>query len=151
MLPRLKPMTKAARAFNSLMMVLATITKPVTATPAEPTAGTTEMDVSPPTCKLSKGRLTDEVNKLPGCVGVKFSIENGWDFSRPADRKKFIKLITQEEPDDIHISAECKLWNPLQKLIASRSEEAKKFLKETRAENHDAHLVFCPVDSTASW
>ena len=89
-----------------------------------------------------RGRLSEEVNKLEGCSARKFGIEQGWDFSRPKDRKSFIKLLIDEEPDDVHLSPECRLWSPLQELAASRSEEARQFLIDSRTVNHDTHLVF---------
>ena len=89
-----------------------------------------------------RGQLSEEVNKLEGCSARKFGIEQGWDFSRPKDRKSFIKLLIDEEPGDVHISPECRLWSPLQELTASRSEEARQFLIDSRTVNHDTHLVF---------
>ena len=84
----------------------------------------------------------EEINKLEGCSARKFGVEQGWDFSRPKDRKSFIKLLIDEEPGDVHLSPECRLWSPLQELTASRSEEARQFLMDSRTVNHDTHLVF---------
>ena len=69
--------------------------------------------------KEHENLTTEEVNKLEGCSARKFGIEQGWDFSRPKDRKSFIKLLVDEEPDDVHLSPECRLWSPLQELTVS--------------------------------
>jgi len=50
-----------------------------------------------------------------------------------------------EEPDDVHLSPECRLWSSLQELTASRSEEARQFLINARTVNHDTHLVFVAI------
>ena len=92
-----------------------------------------------------KGRLSNYVNTLPGCCAEKFGYEQGWDFSRPADRRAFLRRLREEEPDDIMISPECKLWSPLQELTANRSPEALQFLVDARQENHDTHLTFVSV------
>ena len=34
-----------------------------------------------------KGRLSDDVNSIPGCRAEKFGYGQGWDFSRPAGRR----------------------------------------------------------------
>ena len=89
--------------------------------------------------------MPEEINKLEGCSARKFGVEQGWDFSRPKDRKSFIKLLMDEEPDDVHLSPECRLWSSAQELTASRSEEARQFLINARTVNHDTHLVFVAI------
>eukprot|EP00438_Fugacium_kawagutii_P036012 Skav228978 [mRNA] locus=scaffold671:258922:260674:- [translate_table: standard] len=61
-----------------------------------------------------RGRLTDCVNGMPHCRAERFGPAEGWDFSRPADRRLFLRRLREEEPDDIHMSPECRLWSPLQ-------------------------------------
>lgn len=92
-----------------------------------------------------KGRTTDCVNQIDNCIGEKFGYNEGWDFRKPAHRKEFLRRLREEEPDEILISPECRLWSPLQELTANRSLEAKQFLVDARAENHDTHLVFAAV------
>ena len=91
-----------------------------------------------------RGRVSDEVEKQGG-ISEKFGLQQGWDFSRPTDRKKFIKRLVKEQPDELMISPECRLWSPLQELTASKSEGARQFLVECRKHHHDDHLCFCAV------
>ena len=92
-----------------------------------------------------RGRVTEQVNMLDGCRGERFSIKDGWNFDNPKDRKKFLQKLVQEEPDDVIISPSCRLWSSLQELTANRSDEARKFLVEARAKDHETHLVFVAV------
>ncbi len=91
-----------------------------------------------------KGRVSDEVEKIGG-ISEKFGMNEGWDFSSAADRKKFIKRLVKEQPDELMISPECRLWSPLQELTASRSEGARQFLIDQRKHHHNVHLCFCAV------
>ena len=89
-----------------------------------------------------RGRVTEQVNMLSGCRGERFSIKDGWNFDNPKDRKRFIQKLVREEPDDVMISPSCRLWSSLQELTANRSDEARKYLVEARARDHENHLVF---------
>ena len=89
-----------------------------------------------------RGRVTEQVNMLNGCRGERFSIKDGWNFDNPKDRKRFIQKLVREEPDDVMISPSCRLWSSLQELTANRSDEARKYLVEARARDHENHLVF---------
>ena len=91
-----------------------------------------------------RGRVSEEVEKQGG-VSEKFGLDQGWDFSRPADRRKFIKRLLVEQPDELTISPECRLWSPLQELTASKSDGARQFLVDRRKVHHDEHLCFCGV------
>ena len=91
-----------------------------------------------------RGRLSDEVEKLGG-ISEKFGENEGWDFSKVGDRKKFIKRLMKEQPDELMISPECRLWSPLQELTASRSEGARQVLIDKRKHHHNVHLCFCAV------
>lgn len=93
-----------------------------------------------------RGRVSEEVNKFHYCKAVRFGLKDGWDFSRPADRRRFLaKLKEEEQPDDVMLSPMCKLWSPLQALTASRSLEARRFLVDARAHDHETHLTFVAV------
>lgn len=92
-----------------------------------------------------RGRVSEEVNKFHNCKAVRFGLKDGWDFSRPADRRRFLAKLKEEEPDDVMLSPMCKLWSPLQELTASRSLEARRFLVDARAHDHETHLTFVAV------
>ena len=92
-----------------------------------------------------RGRVSEQVNEFENCKAVRFGLKDGWDFSRPADRRKFLAKLKAEEPDDVLLSPVCKLWSPLQELTANRSPEARKFLVDARKFDHDTHLVFVSV------
>ena len=84
----------------------------------------------------------EQVPQLQGCP---FGLKDGWDFSRPADRRRFLAKLKEEEPDDVMLSPMCKLWSPLQELTASRSLEARRFLVDARAHDHEIHLTSVAV------
>ena len=56
-----------------------------------------------------EGRVTATANRRRNCKGVRFSLQDGWDFRLPAHRKAFIKKLGEEEPDAVLISPPCKL------------------------------------------
>ena len=57
----------------------------------------------------------------------------------------FLRRLREEEPDDVMISPECRLWSRLQELTANKSPKALQFLVDARQENHDTHLTFVSV------
>ena len=93
-----------------------------------------------------KGRLTKTLqDKYPMVDAERFSLDDGWDFQKPGDRKKFLKKLREEEPDSVMLAPPCKLWSQLQELAASKSEEAREDLRLKREEDHDVILTFCAV------
>ena len=92
-----------------------------------------------------KGRVTDQVNMLDGCRGERFSLQEGWDFDKAQDRKRFLQKLAKEEPDDVLLAPTCRLWSSLQELTASKSDDARKYLIDARSNDHDTHLVFVSV------
>jgi len=74
---------------------------------------------------VGRGRVSEEISKKKNCRSERFGPHEGWDFSRPEDRKHFLRRLAAEEPDEILISPECCLWSPMQELTANRSEGAK--------------------------
>ncbi len=74
--------------------------------------------------------------------GEKFSLATGWDFSKRSDQLRFLRRLRDEEPDEVFLSPECRLWSSLQELSASRSEQARQDLIAMRQKDHDVHLNF---------
>lgn len=92
------------------------------------------------------GRVTKTLQeKYPMVTAERFSVEDGWDFYKAEDRKRFLKKMREEEPDSILMSPPCKLWSQLQELAASKSEEAREILRLKREEDHEVILTFCAV------
>ena len=64
----------------------------------------------------------------------------------------FLRRLREEEPDDVMISPECRLWSRLQELTANKSPKALQFLVDARQENHDTHTsplsLWCTKRST---
>ena len=48
----------------------------------------------------------------------------------------------EEEPEEVVLSPECRLWSPMQELAANRSPGAKQYLVDARKIDHDVHLAF---------
>ena len=61
---------------------------------------------------------------------------------KKADREKFLRLLDEEEPDDVWPSPDCRLWSQWQEMNARTPEKQEK-LKHDRSEHHDVHLEFC--------
>ena len=91
-----------------------------------------------------KGRTTQCLQDA-GVIAERFSLADGWDFTKGKDRKRFLHRLEQEEPDEVLISPECKLWSPLQELSLATHPERKQVLFENRRRNHDEVLMFCAV------
>eukprot|EP00434_Breviolum_minutum_P039726 symbB.v1.2.035289.t1/scaffold4713.1/size41565/3 len=77
------------------------------------------------------GRITQKVNDLR--------------------RQGFTMKLRDEEPDEVFMSPECKLWSSLQELAASKSAEARQRLIVKRQINHDVHLNFTAVVYRHQW
>ena len=61
-----------------------------------------------------------------------FDLNNGWDFTVHAHRKKFMKMLRQECPDFVWLAPPCTIWSPLQELTPRTPEENKPYyVKET--------------------
>ena len=91
---------------------------------------------------VGRGRVSEEISKKKNCRSERFGPHEGWDFSRPADRRHFLRRLVEEEPDEVLLSPECRLWSPMQELAASRSQGAKQYLVDARKVDHDVHLTF---------
>ena len=101
------------------------------------------------------GRITQKVNDLRrqgfNVKAEKFSLATGWDFSKRSDQLKLLRKLRDEEPDEVFMSPECKLWSSLQELAASKSAEARQRLIVKRQINHDVHLNFTAVVYRHQW
>ena len=62
-----------------------------------------------------KGRTTTSLQKL-GVQCERFSPKEGWNFYRAKGRKKFLKKLRDECPDEVWLAPMCRLWSPLQEL-----------------------------------
>lgn len=101
------------------------------------------------------GRITQKVNDLRkqgfNVKAEKFSLATGWDFSKRSDQLKLLRRLRDEEPDEVFMSPECKLWSSLQELAAAKSAEAREKLIVRRQQNHDTHLTFTAVIYRHQW
>ena len=92
-----------------------------------------------------EGRVTATANRRRNCKGVRFSLQDGWDFRLPAHRKAFIKKLVDEEPDAVLISPPCKLWSQLQELSCAKNPGYRESLERDRQEDHDTILTFTAI------
>lgn len=88
------------------------------------------------------GRITQKVNELKKqALNVKaenFILATGWDFSkRSGQLNQLLRKFRDEEPDEVFLSPECKLWSSLQEVAASKSAEARERLIVKRQQNHE--------------
>ena len=101
------------------------------------------------------GRITQRVNELKrqgfNVKAEKFGFATGWDFSKRSDQLKLLRRLRDEEPDEVFLSPDCKLWSSLQELAASKSTEAREKLIVKRQHNHDTHLTFTAVIYRHQW
>ena len=93
--------------------------------------------------------LTKELRRR-GHQARTFGVHNGWDFSKMAIQKKFLDLLDEEQPDDVWMSPECKLWSMMQERGCKTDEEKQK-LQQRRADNHKTHLMFCNQICLKQW
>ena len=70
-----------------------------------------------------------------------FDLNNGWDFTVHAHRKKFMKMLRQECPDFVWLAPPCTIWSPLQELTPRTPEERQALLCERDYQEH-VHLKF---------
>ena len=92
-----------------------------------------------------EGRITKTANRREDCVGIRFSKEDGWDFSNPAHRRAFFRKQNKEKPDAVIYSPVCKLWSPMQELNRTKSVVYAANLEIKRQEDHETHLTFVAV------
>ena len=62
-----------------------------------------------------------------------------WDFTRPADRRAFLRLMHEERPHVVWFAPPCPKWSPLQNLTA-RDQNQQELLDVERQSQHASHL-----------
>ena len=62
-----------------------------------------------------------------------------WDFTRPADRRAFLRLMHEERPHVVWFAPPCPKWSPLQNLTA-RGQNQQELLDVERQSQHASHL-----------
>ena len=92
-----------------------------------------------------EGKVTKTANRRVNCTAIRFSREDGWDFSLAAHRKAFFRKQEEEKPDAILYSPMCKLWSPTQELNKAKNPAYGATLEAKRLEDHDTHLTFVAV------
>ena len=91
-----------------------------------------------------KGRLTASL-KCQGAVTEPFSTKEGWNLRRAKDRKKFLRRLRHEEPDEVVITPHSRLWSPtLEKQLATAPGGWAQLCRQ-RQQDHDEILVFCAL------
>ena len=89
-----------------------------------------------------EGRVTNVASRHPDVEARRFSLHEGWDFTKVKHRAAFIKLLIAEEPDAVLISPMCKLWSNLQELTIASHPEYEYKLEQMRQLDHDEILMF---------
>ena len=70
-----------------------------------------------------------------------FFYESGWDFERLDHQEEFLRLLDEENRDELLMAPECKLWSKMQSL-GRRTPAQKEALRAARHHHHDRHLMF---------
>ena len=91
------------------------------------------------------GRTSACLDEYPHVDLRTFSLEGGWDFDEPSNRRLFLRLLRDEKPDEILMAPMCRLWSPLQELNAAQSDSYKQQLIWDRKMNHDTILTMCAM------
>ena len=87
---------------------------------------------------------TARTSQLAEALGMEvrqFSYEIGWDFDNLDHQDQFLALLDEEQPDEVLIIPECKLWSRMQSL-GRRTWHQQEALIAARARHHDRHLLF---------
>ena len=63
-------------------------------------------------------------------------------FNKAADRRAFLQLADEEEPDEMWLSPKCKLWSTMHNINV-KNEDDRVHLQARRQEDHEKHLKFC--------
>jgi hypothetical protein len=101
-----------------------------------------------------RGRVTEELRNDPDIKAERFGYEDGWDFDRANDRKRFLNRLKTEKPDEVLISppgSPCRLWSSLQELSLAQYPEGRPILDEARRKNPDTILAFVAVIYLEQW
>ena len=91
-----------------------------------------------------KGRTSTCAREL-GAKTETFSGKTGWNFNSPKDRRKFLRRLRQEQPDEVLLSPPCRLWSSLEELSLANRPEQEQSLRESRQRDHRDILQFVAV------
>ena len=64
---------------------------------------------------VGRGRITQILERL-GAETRTFGLHNGWDLTDPHRQADFVRLMDDEEPDEIFMSPMCGPWSQMQEL-----------------------------------
>ena len=92
-----------------------------------------------------EGRVTATANRRKNLSAERFSLADGWDFTRPSHRTAFLRRLREEEPDAVLLAPMCKLWSALQELSIAKDPSYEERLNEARDWDHINILMFCAV------
>ena len=92
---------------------------------------------------FSPPRIAEAAKDLGLLPGASMDIRTGWDFSKPADRRRAVEYIKEQKPYVVMGSPPCKLFSILQGLNkhVNGEEWTKKFMQ--RKQEAVEHLEFC--------
>ena len=87
--------------------------------------------------KARTGHIAEEL----GMKVERFSLDNGWDFNLISHQQQLPQRLDEEEPDEVLVAPECRLWSRMQTL-ACRTPAQQEALKARREHHHRRHLCF---------
>ena len=87
--------------------------------------------------KARTGHIAEEL----GMKVERFSLDNGWDFNLISHQQQLLQRLDEEEPDEVLVAPECRLWSRMQTL-ACRTPAQQEALKARREHHHRRHLGF---------
>ena len=87
--------------------------------------------------KARTGQIAEEL----GMKVERFSLETGWDFNLKSHQQQFLQRLDEEEPDEVLLAPECKVWSRMQTL-ACRTPAQQEALVARREHHHRRHLCF---------
>ena len=91
-----------------------------------------------------EGRTTTAARKLANVEAECFSLQNGCDFRDVETKKKFMRKMRKDMPDEILLAPPCKLWSSMQEInIAQHGEEYAMKLAIDQARDEQDFLKFC--------
>ena len=77
-----------------------------------------------------------------GARSEAFSKKTGWNFDSPRDRRRFLRRLREEQPDEVLISPTCRLWSPMQELSLATNPSRRPRLLADRKWDHNNHLIY---------
>ena len=89
---------------------------------------------------VGRGNVTKECQRL-GAKARRFGLEDGWNFNKATDRRAFLQLADEEEPDEMGLNPKCKLWSTMQNINV-KTEDNRLHLQARRQEDHKKEFLF---------